>query len=232
MIGSRALVLAAAGGAAALAAGIAAAAAPVSGTIAGPVTSTQARAFTLKSSLSPTGSSKVHVGSSTVISEQANGSRADLKKGACASAFGPKDKKGVVAAIRVMLSAPVQGRCATRISGGGLQSGSRPPQSAQRQRPPQLRYAPPGNFGFASGGIAAVDGNTLTLRNQQSTSKVTVSAKTQIVRTVRVGGSAVKVGLCAFVRGTSSDKGVNVSAQDVSLFKPGPNGCTGAVRRP
>jgi hypothetical protein len=49
---------------------------------------------------------------------------------------------------------------------------------------------------------------------------VTLSSKTAYTKTVTVGASAIKAKLCAFVRGTSTDKGVTISAQNVSLSKP------------
>jgi hypothetical protein len=215
-----------------LSTGLAVAAAPVSGSIAGPVTALEGQTFTVKTSLSPTGSSKVSVSSATVITEQTTGSRADLRKGVCAVAVGQKNGKGVIQAMRVTLSAPVKGRCGAGL-GGGRPQGSRPRAGS---RPPQTAYGRPpaglANVGFAAGGISAVTGSTLTLHNQQGTSTVTVSSKTQIVRTVRVDASAVKVGMCAFVQGTSGDKAVRVTAQDISLSKPGPNGCTPGFRRP
>lgn len=229
-------ILVAAAGIAAVTAGAAAAAKPVTGTIGGPVTVVQGQTFTLKSSLSPTGKTKVHVKSATVIREQQTASRSALKKGVCVVALGQKNKQGVVQATRVMLSAPVKGSCQ---SGFGERRGNgTPPQGAPQpprngQQPPQGRR-PPGNqanFGFASGGITAVSGSVLTVHGRQGTTKVAVSSKTEIVRTARVGMPAVKVGLCAFVRGTSTDKGVNVTAQSIDLSKPGPQGCTGGFRR-
>lgn len=230
------LVLVAVTGLAAAAAGVAAAAKPVSGTIAGPVTAVQGKTFTLKSSLSPTGKSKVHVVSKTVITMQTSGTRDDLKKGVCVFALGQKNTQGVVEATRLMLSAPVKGTCQTGFRGG--RSGGTPPQGAQppRQGAPRPRQGSgPGdngaNFGFASGAITAVAGSVLTVRGPQGSTKVAISAKTELVKTARVGTSAIRVGLCTFVRGTSTDKGVNVTAESVDVFKPTAQGCTGRVRR-
>ncbi len=235
-------VLVAATGIAAATAGAASAAKPLTGTIGGPVTAVQGQTFTLKSTLTPTGKAKVHVKKATVINEQQTASRSALKNGVCVVAVGQKNKQGVVQATRVMLSAPVKGSCQGGF--GGRPGNGTPPQGTPRPRngqqppgngrqPPQGQR-PPGNradFGFASGGIIAVSGSVLTVNGRQGKTKVSVSAKTEIVRTARVGMSAVKVGLCAFVRGASSDKGVNVDAESVELSKPGPQGCTGGFRR-
>jgi Domain of unknown function (DUF5666) len=217
---------------AAAAAGVATAAKPVSGTIGGPVTAVSGQTFTLKSSLSPKGHAKIHVASKTVITQQVTGTHADLKKGACIVALGQKNKQGVVQAARVMLSPPVKGSCTAGFGGRpggtpGLGAGQ-PPQGGGQ--PPQ-GSRPPGNsanFGFAAGAIAGVKGLVVTVHGRNGSTKVAVQAKTQIVKTATAGFSAVKVGLCAFVQGTSSDKGANVDAQNIRLFKPTSRGCIGA----
>jgi len=212
-----------------LATGAAVAASPVSGSVFGPVTSVKGETFVLKTALSPSGSSTVHLGSSTAITEQAAGSRADLRKGVCATANGAKNSKGVVAATRVTVSAPVNGQC------GGFGGGGRPAGSSSRtppsQRPSGTRPGGFANFGFASGTITQVKGSTLTLHGARGTSTVTVSSKTTITKTVRVGSSSIKVKLCAFVFGTSTDKGINVAAQSVALSRPTSSGCTSRFPR-
>ena len=225
-----------------LGSGVAVAAAPVTGSVSGPVISVKGLTFKLTTSLSPTGSSTIQVSSRTMITEQASGSRADLKNGVCATAVGPKNSNGVVAATRIMIFQPVKGKCSGGFGGGGRPSGSRnrpngsPPQgSTTPQRPPGGAggFA---NFGFANGAISAVKGSTLTVHTQRGstnvTTTVTVSAKTQVTKTISVAASAIKVKLCAFVRGTSTDKGVTVAAQNISLSQPGPNGCNSRFRGP
>lgn len=207
-----------------LVAGVARAAAPVTGSIAGPVTAVQGQTFTLRSSLSPTGKSKVHVGSTTSITEQQSASRTELKKGLCAFAGGQKNTSGIVQATQLTLFAQVKGKCQATF--GGRRRSGKPPSGGQQ--PPRRNS---GSVGFAAGEIVAVSGSTVTLRSQQGTTKVAVSSKTQIARLVRVTMSAIKVGVCTFVEGASSDKGVNVTAQTVSVFKPGANGCTMGPRR-
>lgn len=216
---------------AAVAAGVATAAKPVSGTIGGPVTAVSGQTFTLKSSLSPKGQAKVHVASKTVITHQVNGTRADLKKGTCVFALGQKNKQGVVQASRIMLSQPVKGSC---NAGFGRPGGRRPGQGAPRPpqgggQPPRGSRPPgnPANFGFAGGAITGVDGLVVTVHGQNGSTKVALQSKTQIVKTAAASFSAVKVGLCAFVQGTSGDKGANVDAQSVRLFTPTSRGCLG-----
>ncbi len=224
--------------AALVAAGVAAAAAPVQGSIAGPVTAVKGKTFTVKTSLSPTGSSKVTVGSKTQITTDAAGKRADLKKGACVTAMGTK-KGAVVTAARLTIVPAVGGKCTTGFGGRGGNR-VRPPGSGTRAagRPAGggqggggQGFQRPANFGFAFGAVTAVKGSTVTVKGQQGSTKVTVSAKTQITTTVHVAVSAIKLESCAFVNGTSTDKGVTVTAQDVRLTQPRNGSCTFGGRR-
>ncbi|HKI92870.1 MAG TPA: hypothetical protein VJ986_11265 [Gaiellaceae bacterium] len=231
-----ALPLGIAATAALVAAGVAAAAAPVRGSIAGPVTAVKGKTFTVKTSLSPTGSSKVTVGSKTQITTQATGTRTDLKKGTCVTATGPK-KGSVVTAQRVSIVPAVGGKC---TAGLGRRAGSgnrvRPPRTGS-QRPPGSGsggqgFKRPANFGVAFGSVSAIKGSTVTVKGQQGSTKVTVSAKTKITKTVHVGVKAIKRTSCAFVDGTSTDKGVTVIAQSVRLSQPRNGSCTfGGGRR-
>ena len=219
--------------AAATAAG-AAAAGPVSGSVSGPVVSVKGSAFTLTTKLSPTGKSKVSVSKSTVITTQETLSRSALTKGACVAATGQRNSKGVVVATRITLTVAVKGTCSAFQRGGG----TRPPGSGTR--PPGTGTPPPGtgqpgggfggaNFGFAFGKISALKGSTLTVKgtfgSKAVTTKVDVSAKTQIEKTVQVGASAIAVKSCVFVNGTSGDKGLTVKAQTIAVSKRTSTGC-------
>lgn len=220
----------------------ASAAAPVSGSISGPVAAVKGSTFTVTTSLSPTGKAKVDVSKSTTITTQQTLARSALKSGLCVVANGQKNGKGVVAAQRVSLSTPVKGQCTTGFNrGGGRPGGGVPPTG--RQRPPGAGGGTGGggfgnfaNFGFAFGTISSVKGDTLTVKgtvNKKAvTTTVTVGAKAQISKTVKVGVSAVAVKDCVFVRGTSTDKGVTVQAQDVTLTKPTATGCQFGFRGP
>ena len=218
-----------------LAAATSAAAAPVQGSISGPVTTVKGSTFTVKTTLSPTGSSKVTVGSKATVIEQQAGTQADLRKGMCVTAMGTKTKS-TVAAQRVSLRPAVKGSCSTGFRRGGG-SGTRPPGSGTR--PPGSGggsgggsgFSPPANFGFAFGQITGVKGSTLTVKGFNGTTTVTVSGKTAITKTVEVGPSAIAVKMCAFVNGTSTNKGVTVTASNVSLSKPVSGSCTFGFRR-
>jgi hypothetical protein len=230
----------------ALGTGIAAGATPVQGSVVGPVTSVKEKTFTITTPASlnvPKNTSKVTVVSSTVITEQKAGTRKSVKKGLCASAFGTRNTKGVVAAQRITLTKPVKGACDLGFGrrGGGTRPGGSGTPPSGGQVPPGGGggggggFGQSGNFGFASGTITAVKGSTLTVKGTRgtttTTTKVTLSAKTQVEQTLQVKVSAIKVKLCAFVRGTSTDAGATVKAQSVALSQPTANGCTGGFRQ-
>jgi hypothetical protein len=212
-------------------AALATAASPVQGSVFGPVVSVKGSTFTITTSLSPSGKSLVSAGSAR-ITEQATAPRSALKVGACVTATGAKNGKGVVAATRIMISAPVKGTC-----GGGF---------AFRRGGANGRFAPPpaggfrrnADFAFAFGSVTKASGSTLTVKgtdfrtNKATTTTVTISSKTTLSETQTVKPSSVEPKMCAFVRGTSGDKGVTVKASDVSLT-PERNGvCTDGFRRP
>jgi Domain of unknown function (DUF5666) len=209
----------------ALAALAATVATPVSGSVFGPITAVKGTTFTLTTPLSPNGKSVVSVGSATVLTEQLAATRASLKTGACVSAMGARNAKGVVAAQRISISAPVKGVC-----GGGFArvrtgrpAGAPPPGGGFRPRS--------GNFGFAFGKITAVQGATLTVSDARGATKVTVSAKTALDRTARVAASALASKLCAFVYGTSTDKGLTVKAERIMLSREVGGTCRNGFRR-
>jgi len=208
------------------AAGLATAAAlgattPTQGSIAGPVTTVKSGTFTVKTSLSPTGSALVKTNAKTTISRQITAKRTDLKSGVCVTANGLKNSKGVVAATRVTVSYPTKGSCGGRVGGtpprGNGSPTPQPPSGAQR----------PANAGFAAGMVSSIKGSTLTVTGRDGkTSTVTVSSKTSIRKTASVKPSQVGVKECAFVRGTSTDKGITVLATNVSLSQPVNGSCS------
>ncbi len=184
------------------------------GSVSGPVTSVKGSTFTVKTSMSPTGTSTVTIGSAT-ITGQAKTSRSSLKVGTCVAATGTRDKKGVVAASRITISDPVNGQC-----GGGFRGRGGAPGTGTGP-PPGGFGGGNGNVGFAFGSVTKISGDTLTVKSSfgqtTRTTTVTLSSKTALTRTVRAKASAIKVDLCAFVRGTSTDKGVTVKATSISL---------------
>jgi hypothetical protein len=236
--------LAALAGGLAIGTGAAVGATPVQGSIVGPVIAVKGKTFTVTTPASlgvPKNRSTVTVASSTVITEQKTASRKSVKKGLCASALGTRNSKGVVAAQRITLTTPVKGACDTGFGRRGQRPGGSgtPPSGGQ--------YPPPGgggggggfngtgNFGFAFGTITAVKGSTLQVKGTRggttTTTTVTLSTKTQVEQTLRVKASAIKVKVCAFVRGTSTDTGVTVKAQNIALSQPTANGCTVGFRQ-
>lgn len=218
---------------------VASAASPVQGSLYGPVVSVKGTTFTITTTLSPSGKSLVSAGSAK-ITEQAVAPRSSLRVGACVMANGARNAKGVVAAARITISQPVKGSCTNGFARGGRVGGNRPPGTT----PPTGSRRPPGgfggntNFGFAFGSVTKVSGSTLTVegtptfRSTKRTTTVTVSSKTSLTRTITVAASAITVRTCAFVRGTSTDKGVTVKATNVAITPETKGTCTSGFRRP
>jgi hypothetical protein len=209
------------------------AAKPVVGSVSGPITSVKGARFTLTTTLSPTGTSTVSVGSKTVITEQVPGTIADVKKGACVTALGQKSATGTIAATRITLTQPVKGQCTGgfgRRPGGGRPPNA-PPRGSGAGRPSGRFGGGFANFGFAFGEVSAAKGDTVTVKGSQGSTTVALSKKTQVGEVKRLGSAAIDPKLCAFVQGTSGNRGVTVAATAVGLSKPVSGSCTGRFRQ-
>jgi hypothetical protein len=205
------------------------AAAPVVGFIAGKVTSAKGGKLVVQGQ---SGVSGVTLSKSTVVVENEPGSSRDLAKGACVVANGQRAKDGSVAAATVTVSAAGKNGCDAGFGGrGGPRPNGRRPNGQRPPRPAgQQGRQFPANFGFAAGSISSVKGSKLQVKGQRGTTTVVVSSSTRILKTARVDGGAVKTGSCVFVRGTSTDNGLTVSAQNVTVSPAGPNGCLAGFR--
>ncbi|MDQ1726732.1 MAG: hypothetical protein QOK14_777 [Frankiaceae bacterium] len=192
----------------------AAGAASSQGFISGPIVAVSGSTFTVSTSVSPTGKSKVSVGSKTTMSEQKTGSLSDLKKGVCVSASGTKTGTKIVA-TRISVTSS----CANRPTGGPGTGGGFNPNL-------------PANAGFAVGTISSKSGSTLVVKSQTGSSTVVVLVKAQITKSVKVTRSALTLKLCAFVRGTTSDGQKSVQAQLVQLSAAVNGSCAGPRGRP
>jgi len=213
-----------------VAAAVLAAATPVQGSVFGPVVSVTGSTFTITTPLSPTGKSKV-VASSAKITEPLPAARSSLKVGACVTASGSKNSKGVVAATRVTISDPVKGKCGGRISfrrGSGSGPGTAPKNAP---KPPAGGFRVNGIGGFAVGSLTKLSGSTLTVKGPFGSTTVTISSKTTLEHMATVKPSAVTTSLCAFVQGTSTDKGVTVEAASIALSPKTKGACTNGFRR-
>jgi hypothetical protein len=208
----------------------ASAAAPVQGSLFGPVIAVKGTTFTITTSLSPSGKSAVSAGSAKVT-EQKAAPQSSLKAGACVVASGTRNTKGVVAATRITISQPVKGSCTNGRAGAGA---NRPTPPAGGT--PRTGGGFPGNGGFAVGSVTKVKGSTLTVKGSfggaSRTTTVTVSSKTSLLRTVTVKPSSIEVKMCAFIQGTSADKGKTVKATSVALSAETKGTCTNTFRRP
>jgi Domain of unknown function (DUF5666) len=203
------------------------AASPVQGSVFGPVVSAKGSTFTITTPLSPTGESTVSAGSAK-ITEEADAQRSSLKVGACVLASGARNSKGVVAADRIMISQPVKGSCTNGLTVRRDSAGP-PPPSGTRVVPKGGGFGTNGNLGFAFGMVTKVQGSTLTVKDARGSTTVTVSSKTKLAHTVTVKPAAITTAMCAFVRGTSTDKGVTVKATGISLSEK-KNGKCATVR--
>jgi hypothetical protein len=212
-------------------AAVLAAASPVQGSVFGPVVSVKGSTFTITTSLSPTGKSTVSTGSAK-ITEPVPAPRSSLKVGACVAAFGTRNTTGVVAATRIMVSTPVSGKCGPggRVS---IRSGAGP-----RLVPKNAPKAPAGGFsfnrkgGFAVGPVTKLTGSTLTVKSPFGSTTVTVSARTELTHMATVKPSGITTKQCAFVQGTSADKGVTVKATSVALTQKTKGTCNAGFRGP
>lgn len=206
----------------------AAAAAPVAGFIAGKVTSAKGGKLVVQGQ---SGVSGVTLSKSTVVEENKAGSSRDLGKGACVVANGQRGKNGAVDAAIVTVSVAGKNGCDAGFAGRGGRRPNGPRPNGQRpRRAPGQQGGRPASFAFAAGSIVSVKGSKLQVKGQRGTTTVVVSSSTRILKTTRVGGGAVTAGACVFVRGTSTDNGLTVAAQDVTVSPAGPNGCLAGFR--
>jgi len=221
-------------------ASLVAAASPVQGSVFGPVVAVKGTTFTITTPLSPNGKSVVAAGSAR-ITEQATAPRSDLKVGACVMATGAKSAAGVVAAQRISISQPVQGKCGGnffRAGGGGGRFTPPPGGGGTRTRPPGGGFNRPGNFGFAFGQVTKLSGSTVTVKGtdfrtkKATTTMVSISSKTTLSEMKTVKAADIPLKTCAFVRGSSTDKGKTVTATDVALTPEANGTCTAGFRRP
>lgn len=200
--------------------GAGSAAAAVSGSVAGAVTSVAGATFTIKTTVTSTGSSKVKLSSKTAITKEAAGTQANLKKGDCVRASGTASGTAV-AATQIVITGVSASQCSTGFGGGG----NGPLQGAATGGGGG-GFTPSANGSFAFGTISAVKGSTLTVTGRFGAKSVVVSSKTAVLKTVSAKPAAITVKECAFVRGTSSDNGLTVAATNVSLSAPTKDGCS------
>jgi hypothetical protein len=196
---------------------VAAATAP-SGSVAGAVTAASGATFTVKTTVTSTGSSKVKLSSKTAITKQAAGNRSNLKAGDCVRASGTASGTAV-AATQIVITGVTASQCSAGFGGthaapqgGGAGAGAAGLASR--------------SGGIALGTISAVKGSTLTVTGRFGAKSVVVSSKTTILKTVSAAATAISVKECAIVRGTSSDDGATVVASNVSLSAPTKDGCS------
>jgi len=200
------------------------AASPVQGSVFGPIVSVKGTTFTLTTSLSPTGKSLV-TATGARVTEEATAPRSSLKAGVCVMANGGKNAKGVVAATRVSITSASKGSCTLLGTRSGRRPGSGKPPSGGFVRPKSSA-----SFGFAFGQVTKIAGSTLTVKGPTGSTTVTLSAKTALTHLVTIKPSAITTKTCAFVRGTSTDKGVTVKATNVAITPERNGSCSSGFR--
>lgn len=195
----------------------AAAATPLSGMVDGPVSSVNGSSFTLTTSLSPSGRSTVELSSTTKTTAQQTGKRSNLKHGVCLLVMGTSGGASIAATQIVIRSCNSAGRATgAGRTGGGSPGGGQGLIGVSR----------PANFALAVGTVKSISGSTLVVNGKSGSTSVKLSSSTKVERTVTVKASAIKVDECALVRGTSTDDGVTVKAETVSLTPALKSGCT------
>ena len=219
-----------------LGAGVASAASPgVTGFVSGQITSVKSPQFVVKDTFGAVAESTISLAASGTVTERLTASHSDLKVGACVMANGEKATTGsAIDAERLTITSPVDGKCTTGFFAGG---GGRPgngtggPYGGAAYAGNEPSFGGFGNFGFAFGSITAINGSTLEVKGtpfgstKPTTTKVELSSSTQLTAVKTVDASAIKVGACASVRGTSANEGLTVKATSVSLSQPTSNGC-------
>ena len=226
-------------GAVLVVAGASAATPVVTGFVSGQVTSVKGAQFVVKDSFGAVAESTVSLANSGTVTERLTADHSDLTVGACVMANGEKATTGgAIDAERLTITSPVDGKCATTgffgHGGGRPGNGAGGPYAGGANGGRGSSFAGfggGGNFGFAFGSLTAVNGNTLEVKGtpvgstKPTTTKVELSSSTQLTAVKTVDASAITVGACASIRGTSTNEGLTVKATSVSISQPTSNGC-------
>jgi hypothetical protein len=191
---------------------------PVSGTVVGPVSSIHGSSFTLTTSASPTGHSTVERSAGTKTTAQETGKRSDLKAGVCLLVTGTSEGATIGATEIVIRScSSASGPAGPGRAGGGPLGGGQGLTGTAR----------PANFAVAVGTVKSVSGSALTVTGTRGSTSVKLAKSTKLERMVTVKNAAIAIDECALVRGTSTDGGVTIKAETVSLTQASKSGCVG-----
>lgn len=176
----------------------------------------------------------------TKFSNEVSAALADVTTGECVSVTGPASTtQGTLTASNVIITQPATGGGCTfgngrgGFGGGNGGNGSTRPSGAPRTRPSGAGNGNGANGSRAFGAVGAVNGNTFTVHstrpnnsanNTPTDTTVTVTGTTTYTKTVSATSSAVAVGMCVVALGQTDDTGA-VTANSITISKPGPNGC-------
>lgn len=164
------------------------------------------------------GSVDVTYDGSTRFLQTVASSMAEATVGTCVNATGQKDASGAVTATTVNLMLNMNGTCSQPNAGGGGAGGA----GGQGRVP---GGGGPANLGFARGKIISVSSIGITVQDASgATVPVDVPATARITKTETAAASQLAVGQCIQASGQRDASGT-VTARQVSIVPPGPNGC-------
>ncbi len=148
---------------------------------------------------------------------------------------------GEITAQNVMISKPETTGCTGNGGfGSGFGGGARPSGAPDPSTSPRPRRSPNADAtarpSAAFGTVTSKSDSTFAVQttardgSTPTTRTVTTSTSTVYDQTVPASSSALKVGECVTAVGPADSTGA-VTATSISIRQPGPNGCTGGVRR-
>jgi hypothetical protein len=172
-----------------------------------------------------TGDSTVSYTGTTTITQTSTGTLANIAPGLCISATGTKNAAGLLTATGVLMSAPVNGSCATAGFGGGG-GGTFTPRPGATPRP---SFSPPaGSAGFTAtrGLVKSVTGTAVTLTEATGvTTTINVPTTVKVTTSTVIQAAALQTGECVTALGPKNTSGT-VTARSLTITPAGANGCT------
>jgi len=172
-----------------------------------------------------TGDATVTYATTTTITQTSTGTLANITPGMCVTATGTKDATGTLTATSVILSAAVNGSCATTRFGGG--GGTFSPRPGATPRPSFSPPAGAAGFDIARGVVKTVSGTSVTLTDATTGTATIISVPTtvKVITTTVIQPTALQTGECVTAVGPKDTAGV-VAASSITISPAGANGCT------
>jgi len=172
-----------------------------------------------------TGDSTVTYAATTTITQTSTGTLANIAPGMCITATGTKDAAGMLTATSVLLSAPVNGSCAT-AGFGGRGTGTFSPRPGATPRPSFSPPAAAAGLSAARGIVKSVTGTAVTLTETTgSATTINVPTTVRVTTSTVIQAAALQTGECVTAIGPKSSSGT-VAARALTITPAGANGCT------